>query len=432
MRRKILFVLSLLAFISCSEYEETRDSGDNATVISEVEIPKGKSATSLDDFVELSSSVDDLSQTDADAINNSIEIIRRTYLANIVKITIKYPSIDASGKPIMLSGCIFYNKKAKSFNEIVLYAHQTTFDDSDVPSGWGYGTIEPNVLSQNTETIIFASDYVGFGITKDKIHPYMNQDLAARNQIDMLKAGLTFMKSSNDKPHIISAAEGLKTYIVGYSQGGAVALATHRALEADKTLCQDVNFKGSYCGAGPFDLETTYDLFKSQKIMILPALLPYVLMGMYESYPDYFRGIDINDYLSDKAIRSNAIGYLERKPMTQDVMVWFPLQEMFNLESVMSEEAMDESSALWQTFAHCMQKQNLIDGSWTPKHKVVLYHSSGDDIVSYENSVKAYHLWKESGNCFITGPKLKLGHVAAYATYMLTIVDGKYRVDVEY
>lgn len=433
MKKNYLLLFSLFLFLSCSKEDDSNGDDPNVTNVEMLSTTNEDIDKQLIEFIEQALSDSTLSDDDADVVVDALGGLvmysgdASAIGANTVKITLRYPSVDAAGKPITVSGCIYYNKNATAFNEVVLLTHQTAFNDNQVPSGSGVMVMEPGILTKNTGTVVFASDYIGFNASADRMHPYMNQELAARNEIDMLKAGMEYLKNNPDLPQLKSAAEGLKTYITGYSQGGAVALATHRAIEADNTLCNEMNFKGSYCAAGPHDLETTFEFFKTQKKMTLPIVLPYVLVGMYESYPDDFKGIDLNDYLSDEAKKCDVIGYIRGNDKS-DVLSWLQDRGLDTVDKIMSKEALDENSNLWQTLLKCMRRQNLIDGSWTPKHKVVLYHSSGDDIVSYQNSVKARNLWKNIG-CTLNTPILRSGHIATYATYILSLSEGKYRVE---
>lgn len=430
MKNLFLALFAIFALFSCSKDNENENKdipAINVQLVSEQEV---NAVSSINDFLGSVTSSNDLSQEEIDAISSSLDVIEEdASRSSMAKIVIKYPSVDAQGNPITLSGCIYYNKRAESFSEILLYTHQTAFSNNDVPSGNAATNLEPNVLTVSRSTIVFASDYVGFNASGDKVHPYMNQSLAARNEIDMLKAGMVFMMQDKNRPQIKSVKDGLKTYVVGYSQGGAVALATHRAIEADAELCSDINFCGSYCGAGPYDLETTFEMFKTQDEMSLPAVLPYVLVGMYESYPENFSGINLNDYLSDEAVKNDMLSFVKSKSAMENALSWYTDRGLTSVTSIMSKEALDENSTLWKTLTKCMRDQSLIDGSWTPKHNTVLYHSTGDDIVSYENSKKAYDLWKGTNKCKLVTPTASSGHIASYVTYILAISNGGYRVD---
>lgn len=429
MKKSFLFLLTLFALFSCSSDDNNGGNENPSIQVEQIAATIDKASKYVDEYLAFVSSQNDLSQEDIDAISESMELIESSVGQSMNKIIIKYPSIDVDGKLIMVSGCIFYNSEATSFNEIVLFTHQTAFGDESVPSGGVMSMLEPSVLTKNKNAIVFASDYIGFNATRDKVHPYMNQELCARNEIDMLKAGMVFLMQNPSLPQLVTPAQGLKTYIVGYSQGGSVALATHRALEAEPQLAADINFKGSYCGAGPFNLETTFELFKEQSELTLPAVLPYVLMGMYESYKSEFNGIDRNDYLSEQAIKCDVFSFLNSKSNMQNIFSLFKKNNLTSVNTIMSEEARNENSVLWQTLVKCMRKQNLIDGSWSPKHKVLLYHSKNDDIVSYQNSVQAHNLWKDNNNCELKTAIARVGHIAGYATFIVTLSNGAYRVD---
>lgn len=303
------------------------------------------------------------------------------------KIVINYPSVDAQGKTVILSGAIYMSRKSNTFDNLLLYCHQTSMGNDEVPSGTATFCLETGMVRTMKNSVCFASDYLGFGASAQYSHPYMNNTLAARNELDMMKAGIKYLQDSGYT--IKSVDEGLETYVFGYSQGGSVALAVHKALEEDKKLCKDLNFCGSLCGAGPYSLRITFQKFLDDGTMALPLVLPYVLYGMYLSYPEYFSGIDIYDFMTQKCKDEGIIEYFNSKPEMGDAMKWVSKKIGSNIDDIMSEEALNLDSKIMKALYKALDKQNLLDGSWTPEHPIVLYHSENDNIVSYQNTAEA-------------------------------------------
>lgn len=76
--------------------------------------------------------------------------------------------------------------------------------------------------------IVVASNYAGYDSSSLSYHPYLNADQQSKDVINALAAARTAI--ANGLPSGVS--DNGKLFITGYSQGGHVAMATHRAMEA--------------------------------------------------------------------------------------------------------------------------------------------------------------------------------------------------------
>jgi len=76
--------------------------------------------------------------------------------------------------------------------------------------------------------IVVASNYAGYDTSTLPYHPYLNASQQSQDVINALKAARTAI--ANGLPSGVS--DNGKLFITGYSQGGHVAMATHRAMEA--------------------------------------------------------------------------------------------------------------------------------------------------------------------------------------------------------
>ena len=76
--------------------------------------------------------------------------------------------------------------------------------------------------------IVVASNYAGYDSSPLTYHPYLNADAQSQDVINALKAARTAL--TNGLPS--GDTDNGKLFITGYSQGGHVAMATHRAMEA--------------------------------------------------------------------------------------------------------------------------------------------------------------------------------------------------------
>lgn len=116
---------------------------------------------------------------------------------------------------------------------IVLYAHGTTTDknyniadilDSTRP-GASEGSLVGALYAAQGFTVV-APNYAGYTGSTLPYHPYLNADQQSKDMIDALTAARKAL------PGLGGATDSGKLLVTGYSQGGYVALATQRALQA--------------------------------------------------------------------------------------------------------------------------------------------------------------------------------------------------------
>jgi len=421
MKKGLVLLAAAMCLAACNKEKALEDldlnfGNINVNELTNVDI---QTIEYYDNFISEITATNDLSQEETDYINSKLQELKKDTSEGYKKISISYPSVDAQGKEVILSGAIYMPKMCGKIKELYLYCHQTSTSNDDVPSGTASMCMEPSFVGGSLNKVCFASDYLGFNASAQYNHPYMNNALAARNEIDMLKAGIVYLMNKGYK--FATPSQGLKTYAFGYSQGGGVALAVHKAMEQDKQLCEDLNFRGTLCGDGPYNLRTTFQMFIDQGEMALPIVLPYVLNGMYESYPEMFAGIDIYDYMTPKCKEAGIIEYLCSKPSIMDVASWVPDNVGSNVSDIMSTEALDMNSSLMKTLFAALDKQNLLDGSWTPVHPITFYHSENDDIVSYENTREALQVFP-SDVCKRSSDEINKGHIIEFVNFAFKCV----------
>jgi len=118
---------------------------------------------------------------------------------------------------------------------IVLYAHGTTTD-----SAYNIANISDTTNSANSEAatiaavfaaqgyIVVAPNYLGYDISTLGYHPYLNGSENAMVMIDALTAARAALLTTFTP----NTSDNAKLYITGYSEGGYVAMATVKAMQA--------------------------------------------------------------------------------------------------------------------------------------------------------------------------------------------------------
>ena len=173
--------------------------------------------------------------------------------------TYSYRSHDAFGDTIRLTALIGWPKANVDPQNLLIGCHITITDDAKAPSNFGISDAASDVGmlmmhavdgdSPSSKALVIMPDYEGYGGTVKRTHPYLCQELTARQVVDAVRAGMKLFKEQNGQ-----MADGWKTVVAGYSQGGAVAMAVHRMIEQQEGLADELHFCGSVCGAGPYDL----------------------------------------------------------------------------------------------------------------------------------------------------------------------------------
>ena len=115
---------------------------------------------------------------------------------------------------------------------VVLYAHGTeinkTANIADItnPSNSEGALIAAMFAAQGY--IVIAPNYAGYDISTLGYHPYLNATQQSSEMMDILAAARTALP----KTQTSSTSDNGKLFITGYSQGGFVAMATQRAMDA--------------------------------------------------------------------------------------------------------------------------------------------------------------------------------------------------------
>ena len=115
---------------------------------------------------------------------------------------------------------------------IVLYAHGTnpdkTLNIADITNTANTEGVLIAAMFAAQGYIVVAPNYAGYDISTLGYHPFLNAEQQSGEMLDILAAARTAL------PQTSSAAtkDSGKLFVTGYSEGGHVAMATQRALEA--------------------------------------------------------------------------------------------------------------------------------------------------------------------------------------------------------
>ena len=170
---------------------------------------------------------------------------------DVLAYRLEYTPSDVNGQPIRASGLVGVPAKAAGAASPVLsYQHGTIFRDSEAPSNNAVAS-EVALVMASVGYIVLAPDYVGYGASKGAPHPYLLSGPSAAAVVDFLTAAQTWRRQQG-------VADNGQLFMTGYSEGGYVTLAAHRALQWGNSPHLQ-NLRQVVVGAGPYNVQATMD-----------------------------------------------------------------------------------------------------------------------------------------------------------------------------
>lgn len=354
-----------------------------------------------------------------------VDSTRISYGKQTQTFTYSYRSHDAFGDTIRLTALIGWPKADVDPTNLLIGCHITITEDAKAPTNFGTSDIASDVGmllmhavsgdSHSSNALVIMPDYEGYGGTVKRTHPYLCQELTARQVVDAVRAGMKLFKEQNGQ-----MADGWKTVVAGYSQGGAVAMAVHRLIEQQEGFSDELHFCGSICGDGPYDLVATFQQNINDDKIYLPAVVPLILKGMCENMPQ-LKGYEPSDFLTPSFVDTGVLDMISQKTLsTKDIqerleayakdhpeamkfyfddggnylkanMVLRPECIAYFTGENVSESDRPKMEALAQAL-----KANTIWGPWTgfgnwqPQHPIMAFHSVTDEVVPFVNYQQAY------------------------------------------
>lgn len=148
---------------------------------------------------------------------------------------IEYRTVDPAGNLTPASGALMVPRGTSQVctgsRPVLLYAHGTStdrnYDIGDVATGNNTEGVMLAAVFASQGYIVIAPEYVGYGSSTLGFHPYLVADQQSKDMIDALSAARSALPVASAP----STTDGGKLFITGYSQGGFVAMATHRAMQ---------------------------------------------------------------------------------------------------------------------------------------------------------------------------------------------------------
>ena len=291
-----------------------------------------------------------------------IEVYKVTYTTNY------------KGNPITASGLVILPKTNTPVG-VLSFQHGTISAHRDAPTS----------ASKNDQIINFYAaiasvgfvgvipDYLGFGASKQMLHPYYVEEATANAVLDNIRAAreLALLNGVNLNK---------KLFLAGYSEGGYATLATHKAIE--ETGYSDLDLVASFPASGGYDIKAMQEYFFDLETYSEPFYLAYVALA-YEDFYGWNSSAKLffqEPYASkiETLFDGSKSGSEINAQLTQSVN---SLLTPAILNGIDTDEAFEQIN-------EAFMENSLTD--WKPTIPVYLYHGTADVTVPYQNSTISY------------------------------------------
>jgi pimeloyl-ACP methyl ester carboxylesterase len=216
---------------------------------------------------------------------------------------------------------------------------------------------------------VIIPDYVGYGLSRDKLHPYLHWRSAAQTAVDLL----------NCMPELLEYygySYPIDVVVTGYSQGGAVALGVTRMLEELDSMWI---VRKLYAGAGPYDPAGTYLYSMERNEMGIPAAIPLIVMGLSDAYDLEFKQ---EDFFVEPLLSNYEEWVLSKEYTVGDINYLMGSTVMTEL---MTEEALDMDSPLADMLYEVLLWNSNV--GYDLRSPAYFLHSIDDEVVPILNTI---------------------------------------------
>lgn len=300
-----------------------------------------------------------------------------------------YVTQDGQAQPILASALVTLPQKPLgSLSPLLSYQHATIKRDAEAPSNL-VDTAGPEVILASLGYIVLSADYVGYGASKGAPHPYLLSGPSAAAVIDLLTAAKYWRQTEQ-------LLDNRQLFLAGYSEGGYVTMATHRALQAG-TSTHRRDIVSVVPGAGPYNVGLTLDEALKVVAQAYPLLGPLLQPGFLK-YLSLANRIKVRDLLLQQLMGADAdVGFMPNF-----------------IDNYMA----DDRAAI----------QALSDVyDWRPEAPVNLFHGRDDRTVSYLNATSTLQAMQTRGAGNLVSltdcPAQPAGHLECLPSYWQFLLE---------
>lgn len=376
MKKYLSLALAAILLFSCKKPEVEFVDFDSFHVLSVKESEVFMADGTLNPEVRLMEEPEAEPDTKVAATNaNSIvrDILGQVNSNKILQVAGTYTGHDVDGSPLTLSGKLLIPKEGRIKNMIIV-SHYTIGANYEAPSE----TFPMEGIWAAKGYVVVVADYIGFGITKERIHPYLHIKSTAQSVVDMALAAKPYLKKIGKEP------ESEEVILAGYSQGGATTVGVMDMIQDDYS--NEFPIKKVYAGGGPYDLAATYDISMEWDQTGIPCAIPMIVQGINAGEN---LGLDMSAFFQPKLLENYNEWINSKKYTVKEINTMIGAS---SLHEIMTEQGRDKHS--WET---ALLYQALLSNSvlrFTPRAPMYIFHSTQDKTVPFVNALKAEEWFK--------------------------------------
>jgi predicted esterase len=201
---------------------------------------------------------------------------------------VEYNTVDPADDATTASAAMFIptgtDPTCQGPRPIVLYAHGTAVERAlnlaDISKEDNLEGLLAATMFTTQGYILIAPNYTGYDTSALAYNPYLNADQESKDMIDALAASRSALPTS----FAPTVTDSGKLFVTGYSQGGHVAMATHKALqESGEPIAASAPMSGPYAVAAFADA-----VFFGQVTRNTPLFLVFTATGYQKAYGDVY------------------------------------------------------------------------------------------------------------------------------------------------
>jgi len=313
---------------------------------------------------------------------------------------IEYPTRDEHGNSVLASGLMVVPSpkgmssedrkrlefmKSKGFS-VVSDDHGTITANDNAPTVKASLDNTPNgspiILTSLYGFVTLQPDYIGFGSSDAKYHPYLLAKSSANATLDFVKAAVEFAKNNN-------IPLNKQLYLTGYSEGGYVSMASLKSYE-DGYSIGDMSIIASAPMAGPYIMSEMAKAVLSQDTISHPAFMADVAYAYSMTYNKPTS--DLVNYPYDSMLERLFDGSMN----IDEIDATLPHRVsgddgLFRDEA--TQKVLSEDPNFW--FNSALKANDV--AYWAPKTPVRLIQCMGDDVIPFSMSTKTADIMSSMG-----------------------------------
>ncbi|WP_343051272.1 alpha/beta hydrolase family protein [Pseudaquabacterium terrae] len=319
--------------------------------------------------------------------------VQAKYAVTTYRLT--YVTKDGDGQDVVASALAAVPvKPAGRPSPVMSWQHGTLFLDAQAPSNTANES-EAAVLLASQGYIVVAADYVGYGASKGRPHPYLLSAPTAAAVVDLLTAAKTWRATSG-------VVDNGQLFMAGYSEGGYATVAALRSMETTGSP-HLANLVGVAPGAGPYSVTATMDaalaIVRQRSELLRWVAWPGVLKNLSTTTRTLLRDALVHEILPDDA----------------DVTLTTSFIDLYLADDTAALDALS----------------NVHD--WRPTWPVLLHHGRDDRTVAYSVATRTIATMRANGSTSASltdCPVQPAGHldcVVPYFSFLLSRAAGAAR-----